>query len=374
MAAIKGLQIVTRTETSDIEVELLSDSQYLIDGMTKQRDERKQRNWSTVKNGDLWQRLYQESRGKVITWQKVVAHTNVLGNREADRLASLACIMSPTIPSVPVVSDLDSSLLKSFERMNLSSDAKDMDSKEEKDPKVDGSGNRDMFGDMFKGEGGGINAEQPTRKKPESRHDFDVDDQGYSQTFHQGNFKDRSVSRTRRTNSKDLFQVSPFKNDELSNTEQSRQLVLQPNVVETRALALYSPGSCFLQSPSTGKSSPNANSPIPRSERTQQPSSREMTNPFLSPTPPSSPTTSPSPWSSLSPQTSTCSHNRCDLTKEKMKNWIEQIIFLMKKKEIDLNNISETTKEELVEEIITWEMNGPNANFSILADDKRTRL
>ena len=103
-AAITALEycIVCSRDLSPQEVvELRSDSEYLVKGMTEWIDNWKQRGWQTsqrtpVLNVDLWKSLYQfqmilNKRGHRVVWTHVSGHTGQKdGNYYADLLATNA--------------------------------------------------------------------------------------------------------------------------------------------------------------------------------------------------------------------------------------------------------------------------------------------
>lgn len=75
MAAIRGLEALKEP----CRVVLHSDSQYLVNTMTK--------GWSRKKNHDLWVRLDELSRIHDIEWQWVRGHSTHAGNNKVDELA-----------------------------------------------------------------------------------------------------------------------------------------------------------------------------------------------------------------------------------------------------------------------------------------------
>jgi ribonuclease HI len=88
MAAIRGLEALKRP----CRVRLVTDSQYLRDGITKWIDGWKARGWRTagkepVKNVDLWQRLERAMAPHVIEWHWVRGHAGHRENMRADALA-----------------------------------------------------------------------------------------------------------------------------------------------------------------------------------------------------------------------------------------------------------------------------------------------
>ncbi len=75
MAAIKGLEAAPSGTT----VDLYSDSQYLVNTMT--------RNWKRRKNNDLWDLLDSLVRERQVVWHWLYGHSGDRWNEEADRLA-----------------------------------------------------------------------------------------------------------------------------------------------------------------------------------------------------------------------------------------------------------------------------------------------
>ena len=91
MAAIRGLETLTR----QCQVELYTDSKYVLQGITEWMPEWKKRGWKTaakkpVKNIELWQRLDAAVQQHEISWHWVKGHTGDPGNEEVDALANLA--------------------------------------------------------------------------------------------------------------------------------------------------------------------------------------------------------------------------------------------------------------------------------------------
>lgn len=62
------------------EVKLFSDSQYLVNTMTK--------GWARRKNTDLWQELDELIKPHKVEWTWVKGHANNQGNNEVDKLAT----------------------------------------------------------------------------------------------------------------------------------------------------------------------------------------------------------------------------------------------------------------------------------------------
>ena len=77
-----------------VEVRVVSDSRYVIDGITKWVIGWKKRNWrksdgKPVLNQALWQRLDSEVSSRKVTWQWVEGHTGHPENERCDELANL---------------------------------------------------------------------------------------------------------------------------------------------------------------------------------------------------------------------------------------------------------------------------------------------
>jgi len=91
MAAIKGLTALQR----DCKVIIITDSQYLKNGMTQWIPNWKAKNWKTannkpVKNQDLWQQLEDQVAKHQVEWQWVKGHSGHIENEIADELATTA--------------------------------------------------------------------------------------------------------------------------------------------------------------------------------------------------------------------------------------------------------------------------------------------
>jgi ribonuclease HI len=89
MAAVKGLQALKYS----CDVELCSDSAYLINAWEKKWLEKWQRNgWQTskkepVENQELWQELLKQDKIHKIKWIKVKGHSDNKENNRCDELA-----------------------------------------------------------------------------------------------------------------------------------------------------------------------------------------------------------------------------------------------------------------------------------------------
>lgn len=89
MAAIQGLAVLKRP----CQIKLMTDSKYVMQGITEWLPNWKKRNWLTaarqpVKNADLWQVLDQEVSRHQVQWQWVRGHSGHPGNERADQLAN----------------------------------------------------------------------------------------------------------------------------------------------------------------------------------------------------------------------------------------------------------------------------------------------
>jgi ribonuclease HI len=89
MAAICALAELKR----ECQVRLVTDSQYVMQGIQEWMPNWKKRGWKTaakqpVKNVDLWQRLDEQVQRHQITWHWVRGHTGHPGNERADQLAN----------------------------------------------------------------------------------------------------------------------------------------------------------------------------------------------------------------------------------------------------------------------------------------------
>ncbi|MFA6295720.1 MAG: ribonuclease HI [Candidatus Paceibacterota bacterium] len=89
MAAIGGVS--NAPESDDITV--LSDSAYVINGITNWIHGWKRNNWRTsakkaVLNKDLWMKLDECVAGKNIKWKHVAGHAGIPGNERCDEIAT----------------------------------------------------------------------------------------------------------------------------------------------------------------------------------------------------------------------------------------------------------------------------------------------
>jgi ribonuclease HI len=93
MAAIAGLRAAV--EAGAAEITVVSDSEYLVKGMTEWLPEWERRGWKTasgqpVKNQDLWQQLAALTRGRQVHWQWIKSHAGHPENERCDFVATAA--------------------------------------------------------------------------------------------------------------------------------------------------------------------------------------------------------------------------------------------------------------------------------------------
>ncbi len=94
MAVIEGLRAINR----EIDVHIITDSKYVIDGIQKWLAGWKAKGWKTaakkdVKNQDLWQDLdIQVQRHNSVTWEWVKGHAGHVDNERVDEAARQAII------------------------------------------------------------------------------------------------------------------------------------------------------------------------------------------------------------------------------------------------------------------------------------------
>ena len=92
-AAIQALAALQRPS----QVQLHTDSKYVLDGITKWINGWQRNGWLTaakkpVKNADLWQQLTKAIERHEVTWTWVKGHAGDPGNERADELARLGAI------------------------------------------------------------------------------------------------------------------------------------------------------------------------------------------------------------------------------------------------------------------------------------------
>ena len=91
-AAIKALEAI---KSSTIDIDLYTDSKYVMNGINEWIKGWKSRDWKTankkpVKNVDLWQKLDLVNSKHNVHWHWVKGHSGDEGNEVADHLANLA--------------------------------------------------------------------------------------------------------------------------------------------------------------------------------------------------------------------------------------------------------------------------------------------
>jgi ribonuclease HI len=91
MAAISALEALKRPSA----ILIVTDSKYVLDGLTKWIKGWKKRGWKTadgkpVKNQDLWLRLDAATQTHRVKWEWVRGHDGHEGNERADALARAA--------------------------------------------------------------------------------------------------------------------------------------------------------------------------------------------------------------------------------------------------------------------------------------------
>jgi ribonuclease HI len=96
-AAIKALEQLKES----CAVELTTDSQYLVKGMTEWMDGWIRKNWMTaskqpVKNQELWKQLHRLNQKHRISWNWVRGHNGHPENERCDALANEAMDLIPT--------------------------------------------------------------------------------------------------------------------------------------------------------------------------------------------------------------------------------------------------------------------------------------
>lgn len=88
MAVIQGLEAITEPSR----VRIVTDSQYVVKGMTSWIHGWRRKGWKTasgapVKNQDLWERLSSLASAHKVTWEWVKGHAGHPENERADTLA-----------------------------------------------------------------------------------------------------------------------------------------------------------------------------------------------------------------------------------------------------------------------------------------------
>jgi ribonuclease HI len=74
---------------------IISDSQYVVKGITTWITDWIKKDWKDVKNVEVWKELYSLTQGRDISFKWVPGHSGNAGNEEADRLSVLASHAPP---------------------------------------------------------------------------------------------------------------------------------------------------------------------------------------------------------------------------------------------------------------------------------------
>nr|QBK90161.1 MAG: ribonuclease H [Pithovirus LCPAC102] len=85
-ASIRGIQVGININK---QIEIRSDSMYVINGITKWINTWKRKQWKNIKNYDLWIILDNLNMQNDIIWTHVKAHSGIYGNEMADTYANI---------------------------------------------------------------------------------------------------------------------------------------------------------------------------------------------------------------------------------------------------------------------------------------------
>ncbi len=91
-AAIEGIRYLSESDS----IELFTDSQYVVKGMTEWMKGWKAKNFNKVKNVDLWKELDQLASSRQITWTWVKGHSGHVMNERCDKLANSQAVIFKT--------------------------------------------------------------------------------------------------------------------------------------------------------------------------------------------------------------------------------------------------------------------------------------
>ena len=94
-AVIEALIFVPK----NLNIEIYSDSMYVINGITKWIKNWKRKNFIQVKNTDLWKKLDKLCENRKITWNYVKAHNGDVKNELVDKLAKSEALKYKKISS-----------------------------------------------------------------------------------------------------------------------------------------------------------------------------------------------------------------------------------------------------------------------------------
>ncbi len=86
----------------NVECTIVTDSKYVLEGMTKWVHGWQKRNWMTadkkpVANQDIWRALLEAGEGKKISWHRVDGHQGVGGNERCDVIATSFADDAPAV-------------------------------------------------------------------------------------------------------------------------------------------------------------------------------------------------------------------------------------------------------------------------------------
>jgi ribonuclease HI len=127
LASIEALKFSESLKLTADSYQLLTDSAYLINGITKWVGGWQKNNWKTrlnadVLNKDLWLKLLHVSKEKNISWQYVGGHVGIKGNERCDEIAtSFASGKTPelfegNLEKYPIKNIVDISLDESLQK------------------------------------------------------------------------------------------------------------------------------------------------------------------------------------------------------------------------------------------------------------------
>ncbi|MFC3607337.1 ribonuclease HI [Stutzerimonas tarimensis] len=100
-AAIRALEALKRP----CQVRLVTDSQYVMKGITEWMKNWRKRGWMTaarqpVKNADLWRQLDEQVQRHAVSWEWVRGHNGHPGNERADLLANRGIVQAKREPAI----------------------------------------------------------------------------------------------------------------------------------------------------------------------------------------------------------------------------------------------------------------------------------
>ena len=93
MELIGAIKALEQIQDSRNKIQVVTDSGYLVKGMTEWIHNWQKKNWKTadrkqVLNRDLWEELLALSRGKEIVWKQIGGHKGIAGNERCDAIAT----------------------------------------------------------------------------------------------------------------------------------------------------------------------------------------------------------------------------------------------------------------------------------------------